>query len=46
MARDQIPDSERRDFVAVVRDETGATLYIAKLELMGTWLVKASVASD
>ena len=37
MARDKMPDGDRRTFVASVRDDQGAIIYIATLSLKGEW---------
>lgn len=39
MARDRIPDGDHRVFVTTVRDERGATVYVATLLLKGEWQV-------
>ena len=38
MVRDVLPDGDRRDFVASIRDETGQVIYSAVLNLHGGWL--------
>lgn len=38
MARDQIPDGDRRDFVVDVRDDEGRLIYTATLSLVGRWV--------
>lgn len=37
MARDKMPDGERRTFSACVRDEAGTVIYKATLTLTGEW---------
>jgi hypothetical protein len=37
MARDKLPDGDRRSFSVRVRDEAGAVLYSATLDLVGEW---------
>lgn len=37
MARDKLPDGDRRTFSVRVRDEAGAVLYSATLDLVGEW---------
>ena len=37
MARDKMPDGDRRTFVASVRDDRGIVVYIATLSLKGEW---------
>lgn len=37
MARDLIPDGDRRSFTVSVRDMTGNTIYSAALTLKGNW---------
>ena len=37
MARDEIPDSDHREFVVNVRDATGEHIYSATLTLSGHW---------
>lgn len=39
MARDKIPDGDRRTFSVRVRDEQGTVLYSAELALVGEWHV-------
>lgn len=39
MARDKLPDSDRRTFSAIVRNEAGTVLYTATLSLVGEWQV-------
>ena len=39
MARDDLPDGERRTFVARVGDESGTPVYVVTLDLRGEWLV-------
>ena len=38
LARDALPDGDRRDFVASVRDETGRVAFRATLSLAVEWL--------
>ena len=38
MARDKIPDGDRRTFVVGVRDEAGEVFYRATLTLKGEWV--------
>ncbi|TNC06526.1 hypothetical protein FF100_34320 [Methylobacterium terricola] len=40
MARQKLPDSDRRTFKASVRDESGTVLYVATLTLVGEWKVE------
>ncbi len=42
MAREKMPDGERRDFQATVRDKDGVVLYTVKLSLKGHWHVNHS----
>ena len=42
MARDKIPDGDRRTFTARVRDEDGQVIYAAELALTGEWHVLAT----
>ena len=37
MARDKLPDGDRRNFSVRVRDEAGAAIYSASLALTGEW---------
>ncbi|MGH1572676.1 DUF6894 family protein [Methylobacterium sp. P31] len=37
MARDKMPDGDRRTFCASVRDEAGTVIYKATLTLAGEW---------
>ena len=37
MARDKMPDGDRRTFVATVRDAYGVVVYSATLSLKGEW---------
>jgi hypothetical protein len=37
MARDKVGNEQERTFCACVRDETGAVIYKATLELRGQW---------
>ena len=37
MARDKMPDGDRRTFVASVRNDRGAVVYVATLSLKGEW---------
>ncbi len=37
IARDKLPDGEKRTFCAFVRDETGAVIYRVALSLIGEW---------
>ena len=37
MAREKLPDGERRTFCAFVRDETSAVIYRVALSLVGEW---------
>ncbi|QEE37592.1 hypothetical protein [Methylobacterium sp. WL1] len=39
MARDRLPDGDRRTFRAIVRDENGMEIYSATLSLVGEWKV-------
>ena len=39
MARDKLPDGERRAFTVVVRSEDGQPLYSAALSFAGDWQV-------
>lgn len=39
MARDVIPDGDRRTFVVSVEDEQGLVAYSATLDLIGKWNV-------
>lgn len=38
MARDKLPDGDRRDFIVDVRDGTGRVIYTATLSLVGRWI--------
>ena len=38
MARDNMPDGDRRTFVVGVRDHTGEVIYRATLALKGEWV--------
>ena len=40
MARDKMPDGERRTFVVAVRNEAGEVIYRATLTLRGEWVVR------
>lgn len=40
MARDRLPDGDRRDYSVRVRDEAGTVLYSASLALTGEWHVR------
>jgi uncharacterized protein DUF6894 len=42
MARQKMPDGERRTLTASVRDESGTILYVATLSLIGEWRVPRS----
>ncbi|KAB1068177.1 DUF6894 family protein [Methylobacterium planeticum] len=44
MARQKLPDGERRTFTASIRDENGTVLYVATLSLVGEWMVPRSTA--
>ena len=37
MARDKLPDGDRRQFKVIVEDENGGAIYEAALELTGGW---------
>ena len=37
MARDHIPDGDRRTFAVTVRDEASSILYTATMTLVGQW---------
>ena len=39
MARDKLPDGDRRTFTTTVRDQHGTVLYTAALSLVGEWKV-------
>lgn len=39
MARDTLPDGDRRTLRAIVRDENGEEIYTATLTLVGEWKV-------
>lgn len=39
MARDKLPDGDRRTFSVRVRNEAGTVLYSATLDLVGEWHV-------
>ena len=39
MAREKLPDGDRRTFSVQVRDERGTVLYSAELALVGEWHV-------
>src|SRR4051812_44276540 len=39
IARDVLPDGERRELVSSVRDESGQLVYTATLSLVGKWTV-------
>ena len=41
VARDVLPDGNRRDMITSVRDETGMVLFRAKLSLVAEWMVPA-----
>ena len=38
IARDELPDGDKREFVAVVRDESGRKIFRAALSLVAEWL--------
>ena len=38
LAREELPDGDRRVFVSKVRDETGTVLFLATLSLVGEWV--------
>lgn len=38
VARDKLPDGDRRTFMAAVRDEAGVIIYRATLSLKGDWI--------
>lgn len=38
IARDELPDGDRRDFTVKVRDESGDYVFRATLSLMAEWL--------
>ena len=40
MARDKLPDGDRRTFSVRVRDEQGAMIYSAEMTLVGEWHVR------
>ena len=42
MARDKLPDGDRRTFVATVRDDAGSVVYSATLTLVGVSFAKPS----
>ena len=42
MARDRLPDGDRRTFAVRVRDERGTVLYSASLDMVGEWHVPRS----
>lgn len=42
MARQKLPDGDRRVFAAQVRDESGAIVYVATLTLVGEWWIPPS----
>ncbi len=46
MARDKLPDGDRRTFVATVRDEAGSVLYSATLTLVGLSFPSPSAAAE
>ena len=39
IAKDVIPDGDRRDIVSSVRDESGEVMYTARLSLAAEWKV-------
>jgi hypothetical protein len=39
MARDKLPDGDRRTFKAIVRDDNGQEIYTATLTLVGAWKI-------
>ena len=41
MARDVLPDGDRRTFVVSVEDERGGVVYRATLDLVGEWKIDA-----
>ena len=43
MARDKLPDGDRRTFSARVRDASGTVLYSAEFSLVGEWHVEPPV---
>ena len=43
MAREQMPDGNRRSFVVGVRDETGDVIYRATLKLTGEWVERSGI---
>jgi hypothetical protein len=38
MARDKLPDGDRRDFICNVRDNAGTPIFTATLSLIARWL--------
>lgn len=44
MARQRMPDGDRRTFRASVRDESGTVLYVATLTLVGEWKVNHPIS--
>lgn len=42
MARQKMPDGERRTLTASIRDESGTILYVATMSLDGEWKVPRS----
>lgn len=38
IARDVLPDGDRRDFVSSVRDEAGEVIFTATLSLVAQWV--------
>ena len=45
LARDKLPDGDRRDFTVSVRDEAGMIVYSASLNLNGEWHTSPSARS-
>lgn len=43
IARDLMPDGQKRVFVVAIRDETGTTLFRAALSFMEEWLQKPAM---
>ena len=41
VARDVLPDGNRRDMITSVRDQSGTVLFRAKLSLVAEWMVPA-----
>lgn len=45
LAREELPDGDRRVFVCKLRDENGTVLFIATLSLVAEWVADGRSAS-